>query len=557
MNLRLSSVARPSVSGNALLLVVILGGIMTLTIGSTIKLSTSFLRNAHGRSDWNAAFFHAENAMQWAAQGIADVRPASASSQFTTADGTLTVPYMADARANPLSGFKNAWVSVNVTNAALPNIFLIKASARVGDKVRTIQAVVTKNPAGGIFDYEYFLNNWGWWWGNSITGNGGNRANWDFDFRSFPVVNGLILANGNITQNNVPVNQLALNPPFAGQAGASPVDLAHMGVPRLLMPNLQDLSYYKTKALTDTRTNGLWLGSTQMVAGVHSDAAQPGLYLVGTDAQPIVISNTVVIEGDVVIKGKMTGRGTLYVGGNLYVSGDLTYKNGPNWASPPETMAPTQRDQWVLNSQNKDLIGLAVRGSILAGDVNSSDWKTCCFDPADYGLSKVNDESKLGADGIAHTGDDNIPFLHADGTTSTGYDADENGTIDGNFNYSTQITMTSARAGKIKDYPTDASNVPVAYNTVASNDMNLLDGIFYTNHAAAMRLARNNAVFHGVIVSRNEAIIFNGHLTFNYDSRVHSRYNDDPNRFVDLCLPAAGALRLDKFAELPPDSTNL
>jgi len=537
-------------------MVVIIGGIMTLTIASSITLSGAFLRNAHGRADWNAAFFHAENALQWAAQGIADATPTS-SKFYSTADSTLTLPYMEAARTNPLSGFRNAWVRIDATNASLANLFLVKASARVGDKVRTIQAVITKNPAGGIFDYEYFLNNWGWWWGNSITGNGGNRANWDFDFRQDPTVNGLILANGNITENGVPVNQLAQNPPFGGQAGIDPVELAHMGVPRLTMPNLQDLSYYKTKALTDVMTNSLWIGSTQIVAGVYQDSAKPGLYLVGTDAQPIIISNTVVVAGDVVIKGKMTGHGTLYVGGNLYVSGNLTYKTGPNWSSPPETMAAAQRDQWVLNSQSKDLIGLAVKGSILAGDVTSSDWKSWCFDPADYGLSTVGDETHLGADGIAHTGDDNIAFLHTDGTTSTGFDADGNGVIDGNFNYSTQITMTTARASKIAGYPTDGSNVPVAYNTVASNDMNELDGIFYTNHAAAMRLARNNAVFHGVIVSRNEAIIFNGHCTFNYDSRVHSRYNSDPNRYVDLCLPSAGALRLDKFADLPPDASNL
>jgi hypothetical protein len=59
------------------------------------------------------------------------------------------------------------------------------------------------------------------------------------------------------------------------------------------------------------------------------------------------------------------------------------------------------------------------------------------------------------------------------------------------------------------------------------------------------------------LVSRNEAVIFNTHCSFNYDSRVHSRYNTDPNRFVNLGLPTARNVRLVNFTELPPDRSNL
>jgi hypothetical protein len=320
---------------------------------------------------------------------------------------------------------------------------------------------------------------------------------------------------------------------------------------------LKDFTYYQNKALLNTATNGIWIGSTQVVAGVRSNGINPGYYLVGTDAQPIVISNTVVIAGDVVIKGKITGQGTLYVGGNLYVAGDVTYKNGPNWTAPPETMATTNRNQWVTDNQSKDLVGFAVRGSILAGDVTSADWKANCYDPVGYGLANVGDESHLGEDGIAGTPDDNIPFLHADGTSSTWFDADGSGTINANYNYSNDLTMTATRAAAIGGYPVNGSGVPVAYNTVASNDMNQLDAVFYTNHAAAMRLARNDAIFHGLIVSRDEAIIFNSTLRFMYDSRVHSRYNQDPNRFVDLALPVSVRLTINNFTELTPDARGL
>lgn len=553
MRIRLSPSA--PCAGNTLVMVVVTGGIMGITVASMLALSGFSLNSAHDRADWNAAFYHAENSLEWAAQCIADSAPTS-SNLFATANGSLTLPYAAQEKADPTSGFKNAWVKVVRTNSTLQNTYLVTSSARVNDKVRTLQAVILKSPPSEIFDYEYFLNNWGWWWGASITGHGGNRANWDFDFRQNPTVNGLILANGNITQNGVPVNQLTNNTPFGGLAGSDPVALAHSGVPRLAMPNLKDLSHYQSKALANPATNGIWVGSTQVVAGVHSDA-KPGLYLVGTDTAPIRVSGTAVIPGDVIIKGKITGQGTLYVGGNLYVAGDMTYKNGPGFASPPETMTSVQRDQWVQNNKTKDLVAFAVTGSILGGDVTSSDWKRYCYDPVEYGLSTVGDETKLGADGILHTPDDGIAYQHADGTFSSGYDADGDGVIQGNYSYTSDLNMTSTRINKIKSYPVNSSGTPLSYSSVASNTMGLLDAIFYTNHAVAMRLAKSSAVFHGVVISRNEAIVYNGSCAFVYDSRVHSRYNNDPNRFVDLGLPVAGLVRIDNFAEIPADCTNL
>jgi Tfp pilus assembly protein PilX len=555
--MRLKTSSQPE-AGSTLVTVLIIGGICTMMIGSMLALSHNSLRSAHGRADWNAAFFHAENALQWAAQAVADASPASASNFFSTANSTLTLPYMVAARSSGTNGFKNSWVKVSRPNAAMPGVYLVTASAKVGNKVRTVQASVVKNSPSHVFDYEYFLNNWGWWWGDTITGNGGNRANWDFDFRYNPTVNGLIMASGRITQNGVPVDPLASTFPFGGTAGSDPLAMTHMGVERLRMPNLTNFANYQNKALSNTATNGIWVNGNQLVYGVHTNGSKPGLYLTGTMGHPIIISNTVVIPGDVVIKGVIKGQGTLYVGGNLYIAGDLTYANGPNWSSPPETMTSTNRDNWVTANKSADLVGFAVRGSILGGDVNSSDWKNNCFSPAGYGLANVGDESKLGEDGIAHTPDDNIPFLHSDGTTSAWYDADENGVVNSSYNYNNDIVMGITRAAKIANYPSvPILNTPVDYSSLASNNMNSLDGIFYTNHGAAMRLAKNNAIFHGAIVSRDEAIIFNNSLKFLYDSRVHSRYNQDPNRYIDLGLPISTPLAISGFTELTPDSTNL
>ena len=143
----------------------------------------------------------------------------------------------------------------------------------------------------------------------------------------------------------------------------------------------------------------------------------------------------------------------------------------------------------------------------------------------------------ISTNGILGTADDNTPFLHPDGSMSTWYDADGDGTVNANFNYSTDINMDASRANKISGYPKDASNNPLSYNSVATDNMGTLEGVFYTNHAVAMRLANANAILHGSIISRNEQIIFQQYLTMIYDSRIHSRYANNPNSVINLGLP--------------------
>ena len=220
-------------SGNTLVTVLVIGGVMSVVLAGILSLSNTTVRQSYSQADWNSAYFHAQNALNWAVQQAVDSQPAAGSSNYySTANGTLTLAYMNNSSSSSSSsgtgssgdsssgnstnavvstnssaasvnynktasqsGFKNACVSVVNTNSALPNTFLFTASAQVGNAVRTVQSAVIVNPPSLVFDYEYFLNNWGWWWGSTITGNGGQRANWDFDFRSNPTVNGVIYAS--------------------------------------------------------------------------------------------------------------------------------------------------------------------------------------------------------------------------------------------------------------------------------------------------------------------------------------------------------------------------
>jgi len=109
---------------------------------------------------------------------------------------------------------------------------------------------------------------------------------------------------------------------------------------------------------------------------------------------------------------------------------------------------------------------------------------------------------------------------------------DGDGHVGQNYDYNTDINMTSARARKILGYPQDKDGNPVAFSGISTDNMGLIDGVLYTDHAVAMRLAKSSAIWHGTVVSRNEQIIFQNSLVFNYDSRIHSRYHNNPNQYI-------------------------
>ncbi len=549
----------PSNHGSALITTIILGAILAITAAAMMQLSCYRLQASHERSQWTEAFYHAENVLNWGAQKVADSDTGGPSApflgQYSVNGGTISLPYLTTLTGSGASLFQNAWLTISNHPSGINGLYYLTASAKVGKKTRTVRMTLQKNPPSQVFDYEYFLNNWGWWWGNSISGWGDNRANWDFDFKDSPTVNGSVMANGQIESNGKPVDPLSGTVPFVGLAGNDPTLYVHSGSPRLKMPNLLDFSYYKTKAQNDK--GKLYVGTNLIVNAVHTNATKPGLYLIGTVSNPIIINGPVVIPGDVIIKGVISGIGTMYVGSNLYVAGDLTYLNGPDFSTPPATMSATNRDTWVANAVNakKDLVAFAVRESILGGAVNSSEWKSRCYDPTGYGLKYVGNEANLGQDGIANTPDDGVAYLDTNGDgkpDSAWYDADGDGTKDSAYNYDTQLKVTSTRADKIFNYPTNSSGTVLSYDSVSTNNMNTAHGVFYCNHALAMRLGKNNASFQGAVICRDEAIIFTSTAKFRYDCRIHSRYSNDPNRYIDLGLPVANKVAVRFFEELPP-----
>ena len=258
--------------GSALMIVLIVGAVMFITTLSMLMSSSSAVSNAYGRVDWNKAFFCAENAAIWAAQKTFDASPAVGSSNtYSMALGTLPVTAIISSASSDPS-LRGVWVNVRQPSNSPVNVYLITSSARVNNKIRTVQTQVTIRPVSQVFDYEYFLNNWGWWWGNTITGNGAQRSNWDFDFKYNPIVNGAIYAAGSVDDNGTPIQNFP-TPPFGGLAGADTTNLVHQGAQRVTMPNLLNFSNYITTAMANTASNGIWIGATQLVFGVQSSVS--------------------------------------------------------------------------------------------------------------------------------------------------------------------------------------------------------------------------------------------------------------------------------------------
>ena len=536
--------------GSVLITTVIMTAIVAITSFGVVALSANHFRHQHDRTYREQAFRAAEAAMLEGIQLVADGDSANPTFKGNyTLGSNLNLPFAT------VEGTKAISMTIADDAAGVPDNYQITATAEVGTKTRTLTSLVRKNPSSQVFDYEYFLNNWGWWWGASITGNGDQRSNWDFDFRYNPTVNGHVFANGNVASNLTPVDPFSGTAPFNGTANGDPVSYVHAGSPRLTMPNLKSLTDYEADASGTIANN-----SGTVLNGVQGDTeSQTGLYLEGTAANPIRINGKVVVRGDVVIKGVITGQGTLYVGGNLYVAGSVTYKNGPNFSQAPETMSATNRDAWVDGAMSKDLIAFAVRESILGGKVNDSSWKNNVFEPGTYGLKNVGNEAKLGADGISGTPDDNIKYLdtNGDGTAdSTWNDADGDGAVDSAYNYDNQLKMSTARATTIQGYPV-SNGTPVDFNTVASADLRSMQGIYYTNHVMGLYTANGPQNFDGTLICRDEAWIFTGALNLRYDSRIHSRYHkknfgNDPNRIIDLGLPVAELVRILARSEVFP-----
>lgn len=494
------------------ILITVMSFLVLLLIGgsSYLYMITSETKSTANQIDDQKAFFLAESGIDKAAWRIKNNNIVSTETFQLKGLGTA-VNYL-----------ENQNIIVTITDLG-NGVYQVMSSAQVGSRTKTLNAILEKNPPATIFDYGYFVNNWGWFYGHDITANGDVRSNGRFDFREGPRVEGDIYSCFEIDDGGDGIR---------GSGGE--VENQHPYSTKLPMANLHDLSYYENKAKTEGGT--LVVDGVTLVNGVFGDdAGESGnIVLIGTHSNPIEIDGTVVIRGDVVIKGVINGQGTIYAGRNVYVANDITYKNTPN--SPrPASDNPETVDGWVNANKDKDLVGFAARENVVLGDYTSQtggSWYS------NYWLFSMGKED-AGKDGIPDTND----TYENDNVFQTIYeDVDGDGVRDDNYNWSNIQTLVPI--SNFANCPQEISE----FGDIATNSVNSIDGVFYTNHAFAGRVG-GGAKINGAVISKDEAIIYTNTLVINYDERINSRYTTGQSNIVDVDLPISKKVEIIRWWE--------
>jgi len=502
--------------GSALIVVLTVFVVLSLLGAALLKVTIGDSKLAQRQLDHQKSLFLAESGIQRAAWLI----------KQDTGDSLkayVSIPYSTTFQ---LKGDDTALNTMEEENIAISILYLgnemyqisstsqFSGSSGGSDKVENmINTFLEENSPAKVFDYSYFINNWGWFYGGPITSYGDVRSNGKFSFKYGPTVEGEIYSAYEVDIDGT-ING------FGAQA-----QYQHPYSKSVPMPNLNDLSYYESVA-----AGSVVVGSTTLIDGVLGDdgGENENIVLIGTATDPIEINGTVVVRGDVIVSGVITGQGTLYSGRNLYVPNNITYDDGPTTEKPtyPGGGPPDSADisSWVASNDAKDLVGFAATESVILGDYtkSSNQW---IFDNYLYNMGSED----VGQDGIPDTGDtgeDNDVF------ESAYEDIDGDGVEDGDYTSAEVATQAAL---------TTFDNLPEGYTTYEDIVTNpdtytagttTMEGIFYTNHAMSGR-PEGDCVINGSIISKDEAIGINS-IVINYDWRIHSEYTSGADKIIDL-----------------------
>jgi hypothetical protein len=420
----------------------------------------------------------------------------------------------------------------------------LKLTAELDGSRRSVMEVVRYQlSAAEVFDYAYFINNFGWFWGNTITAMGDVRANGNFECRYTPRVNGDVIAAVNADlgadgwvsgdwayweledyQRAAPVRARPADPPAPGYE--YDWAMGYDGDPRqyenlapLSMPYLGEIGEYEDVArelggqvkqrgtvLVDAVYDG---PGPDGVAGTPDDGT---VVLVGTSRNPVQIDGPVVVRGDVVIRGVVSGQGTIYSGRNIHIIDDLEYDSPPAWIKPDASPELTAK-----SNTKSDLLGLAAKGNIILGDCTSGAWRSDCERFLKPPFTQAYDTDPSDAD--------------------IGYDSDGNpgngSRFDGNYtglDGGRKIAVSGAETDR-RYY--ECSNEQALVAAGPSNGISRVDAVCYTNHVLGGKTG--SLTVNGSIVSRDEAINFTGSVNLNWDIRLGSSSQDALG--IDIYLP--------------------
>lgn len=464
-------------------------------------------------------------------------------------------------------------VHVAATASGLTRDVTVTATGYVPNRAtpqfkKTLQAVVRieQRPAE-VFDYSYFINNWGWFYGSTINGHGNVRSNGQFDAANYapgvfgaPRYEQMDLANpaapdlvGYLDDNHDAVLDGSDGGIFAGWdikdsgnvrgLGGDPIN-QHDYVEQVPMPNLSDLSVYEAQAVAKgaslSISGGVGFPAVPVTDAVLGDA--PGelqnLVLIGTADNPILLNGPVVVRGDVILSGVVSGQGSIYAGGNVYIAKNVTYKNPPT-TSLPASNSEADTEAWIAANQSKDFLGLFAREHVVMGDYTNWIWRYYVDwwmqHPMNASLEDAGDDqipfTRAGRDGIMNTADDDVlegdgvftvdhyTQAHADlGQIPAGKNVGDvipgsGEDIDGDGAYDPTATLAEFDLAAALNSGLWAGNLPpgtVNFSELSTLELTDIHAAVYTNHAAAMVTLAWGKDFNllGALVSRNESMIY-------------------------------------------------
>ncbi len=304
-----------------------------------------------------------------------------------------------------------------------------------------------------VFNYAYFVNNYGWMNGSSITINGDLRANGDVSL-SASTVNGFVYAaendevgaTGKVTLKSSPkIKNISGYRSAAGSTARPDVDdyntpgaydapvatgtitlprfnadgillsgtvgassgkpIANQNAQPIPMPFVSELSDYV--AFAEERD-----GSLQYPAVSYTDSAGktrtiPGgsfnSHYLGTgpsgdsslaDNGALVLvgtqSNPIRINGPVVVDNDVIIKGYVSGQGTIYCGRNIHIIGDVKYKNAPSWGHPDANDDAVAESNmNKDLFGLIAKGNIVVGDCTSDSWMNSVKNYINGGSSSV------------------------------------------------------------------------------------------------------------------------------------------------------------------------
>lgn len=476
-----------------------------------------------------------------------------------------------------MPGFTDLSVGLRTAPVAVGNraeVTFYGTASRVTGNGMPVSVTISERVSFGVdrskvFDYAYFVNNYGWFEGSTITANGAVRANGDMSLSQSPKVNGDVygarndelgvpgdIKNGTGTMDNKntyrstqygtsnrarPLQKSADDGGYNAPDTVTQADLTarlHGNLSEGLdMPWISELNSYIEygKELKSTLSQG----DTYYINNANSGDPNYGYYqgtgpsgnpnlpdnhalvLEGTQNNPIKLNGPVVVSNDVVIKGYVTGQGTIYSSRNIHIVGNIQYLNPPNWANK----------EAASNNGNstKDLLCLSAKGNIVMGDCTSSSWldttlkKVLTQQPyvQPYGCAQADDGTWIDGDIGYPTAGKTVfegNYTAADGGNKVAQQAvyrqerDRWGRLQ---NVLDHYEYKSATGRRYYDSVVAPNEISSRASTITQ-----IDAVLYNNHGIFGKLGQ--CTINGSLVCRNEGMIFSGKLYLNWDYRLYS-----------------------------------